>query len=233
MFLPNHNVARAAGEHLVPVPEQGACDIGTLCATLLDVLDIAIVVFDGRGELVFSNQIAQRVLCEGASIRLVQGRLCGTPEDSAALVAMARACADADASAAPSWFRVARVDRAPLVVSFTRIRPERAGSVAPLAVGVIQDPEARSTLRPGEIAERYGLTPAEARVAAEVADGKVAKVIARDLNIGPATVRSHLRSIYLKLGVANAKELIALLRGSVFHRAFDAGTLPGEDNGAH
>lgn len=205
--------------------QEGACDVGALCETLLDVLDIAVIVFDARGELVFSNRIAHHVLSDGATIHLIAGRLHGPREECAALVATARECAAGGLRQPPRCFRVARPERPPLILSLTSIRPPHPAT-SPLAVGVIQDPEARTVLDPGEIAERYGITPAEARVAAAVADGKVAKVIARELNIGPATVRSHLRSIYVKLGLANAKELIALLRGSVFHRAVDGGPHP-------
>jgi DNA-binding CsgD family transcriptional regulator len=201
--------------------ETSSCNLGSLCEKLLDVLDVALIVLDGRGQLVFSNQKARRTLVEGAGLRIEHGRLQGSPEDSAALVRAARECVSSSASLPARCLRVPRPEHPPLMLSLTSVRIEHEGSTEPLAVGVIHDPAARLSLEPAEIAARYGLTPAEARVAAEVSDGKVAKVIARDLHIGLATVRSHLRSIYVKLGVGNANELIALLRGSVFHRTID------------
>jgi DNA-binding CsgD family transcriptional regulator len=193
------------------------------------VLDIAVVVFDGGGRLVFSNPVAQRVLAEGASVQIAEGRVRGSPEDSAALLAAVRECTAGleqrgHRPPPPRCFRVSRAERPPLIVSLSAIRLTEAGRLLPLAVGVIQDPEARTSLEPADLTARYGLTPAESRVAAAICDGKVAKVVARDLDIGLATVRTHLKSIYVKLGVRNAKELIALLRGSVFHYSFNGGS---------
>jgi DNA-binding CsgD family transcriptional regulator len=57
------------------------------------------------------------------------------------------------------------------------------------------------------------LTPAERDVAALAAQGRSNQDIATRLLISPGTVRTHLRSVYAKLGLANRTELAAHAAG--------------------
>lgn len=52
------------------------------------------------------------------------------------------------------------------------------------------------------------LTKREQEVLMELAKGKMNKEIARSLVISPRTVRTHLRTIYLKLGITTRSEAI-------------------------
>jgi DNA-binding CsgD family transcriptional regulator len=52
-----------------------------------------------------------------------------------------------------------------------------------------------------------GLTPAERRVAALVADGRTNREVAAALSLGERTVETHLTHIYAKLGVRTRTEL--------------------------
>ncbi|MDP4028246.1 MAG: response regulator transcription factor [Gallionella sp.] len=56
-----------------------------------------------------------------------------------------------------------------------------------------------------------GLSRRELEIARHFADGLTNKEIARETGLAPATVRNHLSSIYLKLGVDNKAELATLL----------------------
>jgi DNA-binding CsgD family transcriptional regulator len=75
--------------------------------------------------------------------------------------------------------------------------------VAPIAI--------RTRPLPELIAVLYDLSPAEARVAALVAEGASGPQVARSLAISPHTVRHHLKSIFAKTGVGRQSELAALL----------------------
>ena len=59
-----------------------------------------------------------------------------------------------------------------------------------------------------------GLTPAEQRVAALVAEGKTNREVAAALFLGERTVESHLTQVYSKLGVRSRTELASKFRGS-------------------
>jgi DNA-binding CsgD family transcriptional regulator len=59
-----------------------------------------------------------------------------------------------------------------------------------------------------------GLTPAEQRVAALVAEGRTNREVAAALFLGERTVETHLTQVYSKLGVRSRTELASKFRGS-------------------
>ncbi len=64
------------------------------------------------------------------------------------------------------------------------------------------------------IARLSALTPAEQAVLDQALTGVTARQIAEHLSLSEATVRSHLSSIYVKLGVSGRVALLAHFRGS-------------------
>lgn len=56
------------------------------------------------------------------------------------------------------------------------------------------------------------LSPAQIRILAALADGRLNKQIAYDLEIAEATVKSHLTAIFKKLGVSNRTQAILVAR---------------------
>lgn len=64
------------------------------------------------------------------------------------------------------------------------------------------------------IARLSALTPAEQAVLDQALTGVPAREIAEHLSLSEATVRSHLSSIYVKLGVSGRVALLAQFRGS-------------------
>ena len=64
------------------------------------------------------------------------------------------------------------------------------------------------------IARLSALTPAEQGVLDQALTGVTAREIAERLSLSEATVRSHLSSIYVKLGVSGRVALLAQFRGS-------------------
>jgi DNA-binding CsgD family transcriptional regulator len=57
----------------------------------------------------------------------------------------------------------------------------------------------------------FGLTHSERRVLSCVAEGLPIAEIARRLNIGEATARTHLHQIFEKTGMRRQAELVALI----------------------
>lgn len=60
----------------------------------------------------------------------------------------------------------------------------------------------------------HGLTPREAEVLAVLSRGRSASVVARELGISVNTVKSHMQSIYRKLGVETHQDLIDLVEAA-------------------
>jgi DNA-binding CsgD family transcriptional regulator len=69
--------------------------------------------------------------------------------------------------------------------------------------------------RPLELASLYldahGLTPAQARVASLVLQGRSTRQILNELHISSHTVQEHLRAVFDKFGIGSRRELVALL----------------------
>tara|TARA_R100000935_G_C2841201_1_gene171145 strand:+ start:6818 stop:7459 length:642 start_codon:yes stop_codon:yes gene_type:complete len=66
---------------------------------------------------------------------------------------------------------------------------------------------------PSELDHRVAdLSPAQLRILMAVADGRLNKQIAYDLNLAEPTVKSHLSTIFKKLGVSNRTQAVLVAR---------------------
>jgi DNA-binding CsgD family transcriptional regulator len=61
----------------------------------------------------------------------------------------------------------------------------------------------------------FDLTPAEARLASQLTTGKSMEQIALSSGLSPNTIRTHLKSVFLKTGVQRQAELVSLLGGTL------------------
>jgi DNA-binding CsgD family transcriptional regulator len=68
-------------------------------------------------------------------------------------------------------------------------------------------------LRPRETGDRDRLTPREAQIAGQVAEGKSNREVAEALYLTPKTVEFHLTRVYRKLGVRSRSELVRKMSG--------------------
>jgi DNA-binding CsgD family transcriptional regulator len=59
----------------------------------------------------------------------------------------------------------------------------------------------------------FDLTPAEARVARDLASGKAVETIAADGGVSPNTIRTHVRGVLEKTGCTRQVDIVALLTG--------------------
>lgn len=96
-----------------------------------------------------------------------------------------------------------------------------AGSLAAFADGgettvmaVLLDPARVSAVDPHALATVFDLTPAEARVAALLAQGQSASTIATTLGVLESTVRSHVRQVLAKFGVPRTIDVVRVLAQS-------------------
>jgi DNA-binding CsgD family transcriptional regulator len=94
------------------------------------------------------------------------------------------------------------------------------GRVPPAARGPFLGARARVTLTiivpragPGShlLAGAFGLTPAEARLASIIAEGRNPGQAAQELQIATSTARNHLKAIFAKTATRRESELVALL----------------------
>lgn len=75
---------------------------------------------------------------------------------------------------------------------------------------VVVTEEDRYAARAKELAGEYRITARESEIMLQLARGRSAAFIAEELVCSPATVRTHMKSIYAKLGVHSKQQLIDL-----------------------
>jgi DNA-binding CsgD family transcriptional regulator/PAS domain-containing protein len=90
--------------------------------------------------------------------------------------------------------------------------PRRAG---PSITVLVSDPDAGRTLSPETLMRLFHLTPAEARLAVELASGRTLQEICAQFGISRATANTQLGAVFRKLEVGRQSELVALLNRGV------------------
>ena len=185
----------------------------------LDVLSDALILTDRLSRVRHINRSARTILSEG-SLAIRNGLLCArTTEETHVLQKListqGRAAKDA------GHFRTngssGRGGLVLTVITAQNMPPEEpdAGSVLVVAheLNRAQIPS------PCVISSFFGLTPAEARLAYEMAMGDGLGACARRLGITPNTARTHLKHVFEKTGTRRQAELLRLLLSCGFSLA--------------
>jgi len=184
----------------------------------LECTGTATMAVDRNGLILFANRLAEALLRQGAGLGVAQGRLTGLDRRVAARLAfLIRSVADTAAGRAPAsaggGIAIRRGEgRLPLTLLVAPFRPRTTGFGAPLPAALIfiRDPEI-PTVAAAILQDLFGLTPAQAAVAAKLADGRTQAEVAAILRISVHTVRDHLKAIFAKTGTSHQSQLAALL----------------------
>lgn len=123
--------------------------------------------------------------------------LAALPHGSRALVDARRSPGDAVA-----WLLLQKIDPGPVLGVFGE---------QPLVMATLFAADQMGQLDAFALADVFGLTPAQARVAVLLADGRSAPDIAAQLGTSESTVRSHLRQVMLKLGARRLADAVRVL----------------------
>jgi DNA-binding CsgD family transcriptional regulator len=81
----------------------------------------------------------------------------------------------------------------------------------PLILATLFDPQQLSQLDPLAMAAVLGLTPAQARVASQLAEGMTAEQIGQANGTSVATVRTHVRAVLQRLGAQRTTDVVRML----------------------
>jgi DNA-binding CsgD family transcriptional regulator len=219
--------ARAAFDRLLPIVDQLE-ERGYRHPTLFMVLPEAIEAAIAVGELETAGALVDRL--EGQAHTLAEPWPLAVAARSRGLLAAARgdfeasfeafACALAEHERVPMPFERARTLLALGAAQCRARRRAEARASLQQALRIFQElgtpvwaEKAHAEL--GHVGGRRraeGLTPAERRVAALVAEGRTNREVAATLFLGERTVETHLTHIYAKLGVRSRTELARRLR---------------------
>lgn len=205
----------ASSTRLFQEPENRASTLLAQLEIVLDRMPDGMVVVDARGRIVHANRRAREVLACTASPRSASGALAFA--DARTQDALERALA-----AGPEGFEDEECRRTFLLrnargqtVARASVEPlQRRNTDAPTSgrflVTFHQLPhEARVSA--DALRALYGLTPSEARVAAQVVGAASLTELAERLALSRNTVKTHLRRTFRKCEVKSLAQLTALI----------------------
>jgi DNA-binding CsgD family transcriptional regulator len=108
-----------------------------------------------------------------------------------------------------AWITVPREDKRALVLHAVPVQHETESSAH--TVLILVDLERNLLPSPDVLQKMFGLTPAEAKLAIEIATGETPADIAKENLVSMATVRSQLASVLAKTQTGRQAKLVALL----------------------
>jgi DNA-binding CsgD family transcriptional regulator len=179
------------------------------------------ILVDADANVLFINPAARERLDAGDGIVLKGGCL-ATTDGADTLQRLIASCARAVGPMRGTLggsFEVRRgPHRAALGLAVTPLRSKNPaaeiswlGLRTPVALITIADPDISRRRLAQELHERFGLTAAEAGLAAEIAKGDGRQAAARRRGISVTTARSQLSSIFEKTGTHRQAELVHFL----------------------
>lgn len=203
-FMAAARAARAAVRLQKAIEQQGA----ELLAGTLDAMTAACLIVDAAGRVRMVTPRADALLAEVHELQISADMVSSNDPVLAREIAVALRTTIVDRHSARVMLRSSRrLDLFPL-----QRRPWALG-FAPAAVLVIRDYEAELWRAAAAAMDRFGFTQAEAHVATLLAKGQSRQEIARTRGVGEQTLRSQIKSIFLKTGCRREAELVALIRG--------------------
>lgn len=193
--------------------ETQALGLGAFAA--LEYLDRGALLVGSGDKVRPANQLAEAILSHGDGLMLRDGQLtCADPTETAALNRLIAQCARGIIARDDGAIQITRsAGRSPLSLQCVPFPASNwwPGFSQQRAMIFVTDPDARMVQATERLRQRYGLTPAEARLAWEIVRGGGRKAAAASRGISVATARSQLTSIFDKTGVRRQSELVRLL----------------------
>ena len=196
----------------------GLAHVGVaLTVMLMNALSQAVFVVDAKGCVLLLNRLATELLQRTDALTIFNGVLCAVaPSTTAALHRLITKAGEPprfDGGRPPQALRLEspRGD-GPLPVLVNALPKMRwAQPYHPAAAVLVGASEPDSEIDPGALQRWYGLTPAEARVAALLAKGRTVEEVAKLLGVQSNTVRVQLREVFAKTGTNRQADLVRLL----------------------
>lgn len=184
----------------------------------LDGSEAGIVLLDEQGNVVFANDRAQAMHLEADGFRLTKkGIALGTKREDARLqrlIAETIASGTAGGETHGGVMRGTRLSgRKPYGITVTRV-PAASSAFSlfrPAVCVAISDPEARPVGLDARLRMLFGLTEAEARLAALLAQGRELREAAEALEVTYGTARTRLAQIFQKTDTRRQAELVGLV----------------------
>lgn len=183
---------------------------------MLQQIGVGLVQLDGRGRIVATTDTASQFLRGGDCLfdrdRLLHAR--SVPENAVLQQLLARALPSRGERGVGGSMTVKGAGAVPgLMVHISPVGCYKTGFGAYRIAALVLLAESASPIRvnPALLETALGLTPAESRVAAQLAEGKTVRDMASTTARSENTIRWHLRQIYGKHGISREVELVLLV----------------------
>lgn len=215
--LPHLSSAIGVYRHLCDLEQRLAAT-----ETAFDRLPIGVVLLDRRGHLLHANRLAWEVLRAHDGLDVQACRLTATNAEQQRkldrLIASTTATSRGEMSAPGGSLTLSRTSLKPSYSIFVAPisdqgseQPGILGDLQPSAIAIINNPEWMAQIPSDVLEERYGLTSAEARLAAELAAGSSLKQASEKFGVSRDTVRTQLKQIFTKTNTHRQSDLVRLL----------------------
>jgi len=184
----------------------------------LDHWSLGVILLDSRGRVLLMNSRAEEIVRQKDGLTMAaDGLHAALPGETSALRRLIHdAIATHDGKGGesggalalprPSLKRSLNVLVTPLF-SHNQLAVQKRATVALF----LSDPEATEEADDDALRRFFGLSRAEAHVAALLIQGKEVKQVSEELHVSLATTRTHLRSIFDKTGTRRQAELVQLI----------------------
>jgi DNA-binding CsgD family transcriptional regulator len=189
----------------------------------LELMPSPALLLDAGRRITYANPAGDAVLRMKDGLTVARGGglqlTAALPAETAALdraLAQALSIASGDDAAGPAPLRLTRPSgREPLLLLLVPLPPPAFAMwelvESARAIVLVIDPEAQSPPMADALQHAFGLTGAEARVAALIGSGLSGPQTAVVLGVSPETVKTHLARCFSKTGVHSQTGLVRLL----------------------
>ncbi|MFC3106612.1 helix-turn-helix transcriptional regulator [Undibacterium arcticum] len=198
-----------------------------LYAGTVERLMVGTVILDENGKVLQTNLAADELLSTRDGLRIANNVLEATHQrDNRELQRLIKAALsghtkpDLSVVDAMSVTRPSGKSNLGVVVRSVPMSEWSEGKHRAAAAVFVRDPESQAQAPQEVVRQMFSLTPAEAGLAIQLANGLSLDEAAEALNITRNTARAHLRSIFGKTGVTRQTELVRILLNSVAALAY-------------
>ena len=185
----------------------------SVATSALDQLAAAVIVTDRDARIVELNRSGEDLLSRGYALSVRQGKLCASRAFETAKLTRLIAGAAVPENIEPAIGRmlVKTQDRGlPYVLTVTRLAAELSAFDRPLAMVLATAPDQRR-FAAADLAELFGLSAAESRLAVALISGKKLRDIAIEGGVRITTLRTQLSAILKKVGAERQSDLVRIL----------------------
>jgi DNA-binding CsgD family transcriptional regulator len=177
----------------------------------LDQVAAGVLFANGNGTLVEANSAGEHILRSGDGLTIRDGQICARRSFETAKLSCLIAKAAAASGPSSGCMLIARDDsRSPYIVRVAPVWTRAEGYDLPMAM-IFVSVHGENHVCERELAELYGLSRSESRLAMALADGKRMIALAGEFGVQITTLRTQLSSILRKCEIERQSDLVRLV----------------------